>query len=808
LAWGNNVSGQLGDGTTAPRPSPVLVRDPSDPSGLLTDVVAIAAGGSHSLALKSTGAVFAWGLNVSGQLGDNTTALRTLPVRVTLPSDPLGYLHAVTAIAAGGSHSVAIRTDGTAWAWGNNVSGQVGDGTTTQRNVPTAVTALSGVAAIAAGGAHTLALQAGGSVWAWGNNASGQLGDTTTSTRSTPARVLNPLSPDGFLGAVTSITAGTSHSLALEDSGTLWSWGLNSSGQIGDGTTVQRTAPVHVQAVGIAGVTAIAADGSHNVALTQTGLVAAWGGNLLGELGNGDYDGEMLPVGVTGVGSAVALAAGGSHTLALQPDGTVWAWGNNANGQLGDGTLAGPTPVKVRDPLDPSGFLTGVVVVAAGGSHSLALTSSFTVVAWGNNAAGQLGDGTTTERTEPVRVKDPSDPTGWLTGVVALAAGGSHSLALRSDGTVVAWGNNAFGQLGDATTTQRQTPVPVKDPSSPTGWLESVTAIAAGGSHSLARKADQTVSAWGANTSRQIGDGTTAQRTTPVQVKDSTDPSGFLTGATAISAGSNHSLALRFDGTVRDWGSNAASMASPVIDSSDPSGVLSGVVAIAAGGSHNLALKSDWTARAWGLNTFGQLGVATIAGFDSPPVAVRDVPGTGRLSAITAIAAGVSHSVASIDTTSPLLTTPGSIVVAAASSSGSIVSFNVTASDPDDAAGPVSCSPVSGSLFPLGTTSVSCSSTDAHGNTGTAAFTVTVVSPTQTTSNLISAAAAVSFQQASQLLQSALRNLNAGNVGTACSHLGAFINQVQAQSGKQLTASEASQLTGPAIDARTALGCR
>ena len=208
----------------------------------------------------------------------------------------------------------------------------------------------------------------------------------------------------------------------------------------------------------------------------------------------------------------------------------MWAWGANWSGQLGDGTS---TPSNV--PLLLTGP-TGVVALAAGGEHSLAVQSDGTVLAWGANFSGQLGDGTTDERTSPVAVAG-------LTDVVALAAGYAHTLALKSDdGTVLAWGENFSGQLGDGTTNGRLTPVPV-------AGLTDVVAVAAGDSHSLALKSDGSAWAWGANYSGQLGDGTTNDQTLAV-------PVATLTDVVAIAAGESHSLALRSDGSGWAWGAN------------------------------------------------------------------------------------------------------------------------------------------------------------------------------------------------------------------------------------------------------------
>ncbi|WP_253908854.1 RCC1 domain-containing protein [Corallococcus exiguus] len=349
--------------------------------------------------------------------------------------------------------------------------------------------AASSEARLTPGALHTLALKQDGTVWAWGYNVYGQIGDGTTTNRSTPVQVAG-------LTSVTALASGAYHTLALKQDGTVWAWGHNSYGQLGDGTTTDRIAPVQV--AGLTSVAALAGDGHHSLALKQDGTVWAWGYNLFGQLGDGTTTQRRTPIQVPGLTGVAALAGGGYHTLALKQDGTVWAWGRNENGQLGDGTTTQRlTPVRVQ-------ALTGITALAAGNYHSLALKSDGTVWAWGYNNGGQLGDGTQTQRPTPVQVQA-------LTGVTSLAAGETCSLALKPDGTVWAWGNNGSGQLGDGTAIYRPAPVQVQG-------LTGVVSVAAGQAHTVALKTDGTGWAWGSNTIGQLGDGTRTGRPTPVRV--------------------------------------------------------------------------------------------------------------------------------------------------------------------------------------------------------------------------------------------------------------------------------------------------
>jgi len=329
-------------------------------------------------------------------------------------------------LAAGGYNSLAIKPDGSLWAWGDNRYGALGDGTTTDRHTPIQV--LTGVAAVAAGGIYTLAIKSDGSLWAWGNNNDGQLGDGTTTWRSTPVQVLT---------GVAAVSANGGHSLALKPDGSLWAWGYNGFGELGDGTTTNRQTPFQV----LAGVAAMSAGQAHSLALKTDGSLWAWGDNYYGQLGDGTRTDRSTPVQVL---TGVAAISASYHSLALKTDGSLWAWGVNWDGQLGDGTTTDRSrPVQV---------LTGVAAVSAGGLHTLALKTDGSLWAWGANWDGQLGDGTTTDRSRPVQV---------LTGVAAMSAGWNHTLARKTDDSLWAWGYNWSGQLGDGTTTDRWSPVPV-----------------------------------------------------------------------------------------------------------------------------------------------------------------------------------------------------------------------------------------------------------------------------------------------------------------------------------------------------------
>ena len=347
------------------------------------------------------------------------------------------------AIAAGGSHTCALTKAGIVECWGSNRAGQLGDGTTADRNIPVAVSALAGVAAIAAGGSFTCARSSAGGVACWGDNARGQLGDGT-------GRSSVPVAVAGLSGGVAAIGAGGAHACALTTGGAVRCWGGNEHGQLGDGTKSDRTTPVSVSGLS-SGVVAISVGGAHTCALTRPGAVKCWGDNAYGQLGDGSTTARTEPVPVSGLTSGVtAITAGGQHTCALMRRGAVRCWGRNRWGQLGDGT----TRTRTR-PTALAELARGVVSIAAGRSHSCAITRAGRTKCWGDNGSGQLGDATRTERRAPTVVSR------LTRGVAAITAGGGHTCALMRGGHVYCAGQNGQGQLGDGTRTERRTRVGV-----------------------------------------------------------------------------------------------------------------------------------------------------------------------------------------------------------------------------------------------------------------------------------------------------------------------------------------------------------
>lgn len=587
------------------------------------------------------------------------------------------------AVTAGDRHSCAIRGDGTAWCWGRNRSGELGDGTTEDHTAPVQVTGSTRFAAIAAGIDHTCALAPDGTAWCWGSNASGQRGGTADG--GGPAQVAG-------LGRVIAIAAGSAHSCALLDDHTMWCWGANGVGQLGTGNMLPSRAPVAVAVGGapVRDVQEIAVRGDTTCFIGPEGALSCWGDNSSGQLGDGTTQSRSMPVPVllhepTGNVAPVAhVALGDKSVCALTtrgavyclgapyanrngPPGTpllvdvpvaaaaitsggrfacateggdgdaprVWCWGNDESEQLADGAFdAHLTP-----------FLSTHTGVLAGGyAHLCSLSTGGSISCSGDNAFGQLGDGHRTTQGKP------SAPIAGLEGVASIAAGEAHTCAVAgaagSAREVLCWGRNGFGQVGDGTNDDRSHPTRVEG-------VEGAREVVAGNDHTCALLDDQTARCWGANGRGQIGAGTTADRELPRAV--------IAAGATLgnikqIAAGGQHTCALLDDLTVRCWGWNGngqlgngttdASVLLPVVSPSG-TGNLAGVVEIAAGDRHTCAVLGasrveDQTAVCWGYNADGELGDGTRAN-KSRPVAVLGLTGIVHLRARGLFSCALDH---------------------------------------------------------------------------------------------------------------------------------------------------------------------
>ncbi|WP_193217978.1 MULTISPECIES: T9SS type A sorting domain-containing protein [unclassified Imperialibacter] len=686
-AWGRNEFGQLGDGSLDDKSEPIQV-------GADTDWASVSAGYYHSAAIKTDGTLWIWGDNRHNFLGDEATvnctepsisnptgdyvinfeddygdgwngasikviidgneSLYTLddgfegsevvsmpngavslsfefvsgdwdseitftivnPAGSTISSEGLEplpgpitlYLCAEgkvgkrkspirvngdtnwSLVTTGNSNTMAIKSDGTLWAWGANSTGQLGDGSTNDLLTPFQVGSDDNWKAVVEGDDHTLATKSNGTLWAVGGNINGQLGVGTSNS------VLN-LVQVGSETSWTTISAGYWHSLGVKNDGTVLAWGTNRNGEAGEGTGSLQIVPGKTNDE--LNWTKVYAGTSTSLGVKTDGTIWGWGSNSLGQFGTGLLNYESVPVQVSEGESWESISIRRSHVLALKSDGTLWSWGWNSNGQLGDGTTTNRSlPVQVGTDVDWKS-------VFAGHYSSFAIKDDGSLWAWGNNPYGGLGDGTTIYKTSPTQVGSDTD---WA----FVSEGRYHTIALKEDGTLWSWGFNDYGQLGDGTNTSTNTPAQV-------GTDSDWSIVRCGFYNSFGVKIDGTLWAWGYNFAGQLGDGTTEDRSSPVQIGTDSD-------WTNIEPGFYHNTALKNDGTLWAWGENGGAIGDgTTTDRSSPTqvGDATDWVETVAGNGYSMAIKSDGTLWAWGGNLSGQLGNG--AAFKKSPQQVKTV---------------------------------------------------------------------------------------------------------------------------------------------------------------------------------------
>ena len=373
-------------------------------TNLNTAGVTIVAGGDSNFVLQPDGALMAWGWNGNGNLGDGTNITRLLPVKI---------MDDVISVSADRNFIMAIKSDNTLWAWGANDWGFIGLGTNNHGGIVTPVQVMEDVIAVSVGILHTMAIKSDNSLWVWGWNESGQIGNGTISESF--GRVLSGITaPIKIMDDVIGVSAGYQHSAAIKSDGSLWAWGDNSYGQLGDGAAKSYGKnPPNPDPVKIMDdVAHVSAGVWITMAIKTDGSLWAWGGGSEGQIGDGAREIRNSPVKI--MEDAAYVSVGGAHVTAIKTDGSLWAWGWNRRGQIGNGAVMDAyssysSPVKIMD---------GVSAVSAGDEHTIAIKTDGSMWAWGKNDYGQIGDGTVTtydsewrisknnDRSRPVKITD------------------------------------------------------------------------------------------------------------------------------------------------------------------------------------------------------------------------------------------------------------------------------------------------------------------------------------------------------------------------------------------------------------------
>jgi alpha-tubulin suppressor-like RCC1 family protein len=635
-SWGDNSQGQLGDGTTVNKSSPVQVSGGGSWSS-------VSAGKSHRLAIKTNGSLYAWGNNAVGQFGDGTVIFRSSPTQIP-GSDSW------TSVSVGEIFSVGIKQNGTLWTWGRNLEGQLGTLSAVNRSSPIQIGTGSWTSVFATS-SWVHAIDTNNKLFAWGGNGVGQLGTNDVVFRSSPVQIsggnwskiagqgfsttLNVfgIQTDGSLWAWgtksmklgtesgnasytyswSQISAGPSHTAAVRSDGRLYAFGLNTSGQLGDGTVISRSSPVQISAGALGGTGEfwrnVSVNGSRTVAIRSDGALFNWGDNTGFKLGISDTIYRSSPVQV-GTSSWTTVSAGLSHTLAIRNDGGLFSWGDNTYKQIGDNSTltlrSSPTQIGT----------SSWTQVSAGGTHSFGIDINNKLYGWGDNTSSQLGTGS---------------PYYWS----SIAIGGSYGVltdtsmfAIRSDGKLFAWGNNASGQLGFNDLVTRSSPTQLGT----NNWI----GITAGLAYTLGITSDGKLWSWGSSPDGSMGDGTTAPRSSPVQV--GTDNWSVVTTTNL------HVLALKSDRTLWAWGNNSSWQLATgdFVNRSSPIPIGTGSWSqIATGGDNSYAIDINGKLWAWGANAQGQIGDGTVLSRSSPSL-------VNAFASWSSIGAGAFRSVAAI----------------------------------------------------------------------------------------------------------------------------------------------------------------
>ncbi len=575
--WGKNDSGQVGNGTTIDQETPAAISANTDWSN-------VSLGTNHSCATRKDNTLWCWGSNTSFQLGHSPENNQQPSQLNQTNEDDSSTTEQWLASSSGNSHTCAIKTDNSLWCWGGNTKGQIGQGSVTAFfSEPTQLAENDTWLSISANGDHNCAVRKDDrSLWCWGNNQAGQIGNGTTENSLTPSLIAEGSTWD-------KISLGTDHSCGIKDNGSLWCWGDNSRSQLGDGSTLASSSPKQIGSA--INWQAISLGNQFSCAISSDGRLWCWGGNDQYQQGNAETTDIVAPSVISDDSDWRSISSGNTHSCAIKNDDSLWCWGNSIYGQVAQDVDA---KIPTQEPSASSWSS-----LSANGNHSCAVKNDNSLWCWGFNSQGQLGNSSTTSQANPTPVVADSN---WID----LDLGSDHACAIRDNGSLWCWGNNSQSQLGDGSSINSITPKQI-------GEADNWSKISLGDQFSCGIQTDtastsQTLWCWGKNDLSQLGH-SPADNMTPSQVDTA------ITWTT-VSAGGNHACAIDSSNqSLYCWGDNhygqlgLNSTSNATLPSQEFS--TSKWLEVSSGGNHTCAIQDDDSLWCWGNNGTGQLGIGT-----------------------------------------------------------------------------------------------------------------------------------------------------------------------------------------------------
>ena len=607
--WGNGSLGQVGNAVASGNTSTPVTTFAGG-----TDWKQVSAGFYTTSAIKTDGTLWGWGLAISGTLG-NTTGSVTGGTAISTPITTFAGGTNWKQVSSGNSHTAAIKTDGTLWIWGFSVDGRLGENNQTNYKftpvttfaggtnwADTATTEPEDLYTLNAGTRMSAAIKTDGTLWVWGNGRYGSLGN-----RSGPDAISTPITT--FAGGTNwkQVSSGNSHTAAIKTDGTLWTWGSGSNGRLGN-AVIDFNLRISTPITTFAGGTnwkQVSAGNGFSAAIKTDGTLWTWGSGSNGRLGNAVTTNVSTPVTTFAGGTNWKQVSGGStHTAAIKTDGTLWTWGNGGQGRLGNAT----TSDNISTPITTFAGGTNWKQVSGGSTHTAAIKTDGTLWTWGLGSSGQLGN-----LVIAGNISTPVTTFAGGTNWKQVSVGNNHTLALRDTGgnkELFTWGNGSDGILGAAQIESIKS-TPITTFAGGSSWKQ----VSAGNSHTAAIKTDGTLWTWGDGDNGRLGNANIINTMTPVTT--------FAGGNNwkQVSAGSNHTAAIKTDGTLWTWGNGGQGRLGNAVPTgtiiSTPVTTFAGGnnwKQVSAGSNHTAAIKTDGTLWTWGLGSSGQLGNLVIAG--------------------------------------------------------------------------------------------------------------------------------------------------------------------------------------------------